>query len=313
MRIGVTGALGHIGSRLIRDLPGTFDDCEFLLVDDLSTQRYSSLFNLPESAGYRFIEADILKADLERLFDGLDAVVHLAAVTNAESSFDKADHVHTVNFEGTKAVADACCRKCVPMVFVSTTSVYGSQERVVDETCEDLKPQSPYAESKLKAERYVQSLAASGLRSVIFRFGTIYGISPGMRFHTAVNKFCWQAAMGLPITVWRTALDQYRPYLDIRDAVNAVAFAVENKLFDSTVYNVVTNNETVRTITDEIKKVIPEVELSFVDSKIMNQLSYNVSSDKFRNSGFAFNGDIADGISETLKLLQNANAVQSVQ
>ena len=70
---------------------------------------------------------------------------------------------------------------------------------IVDESCEvkDLKPQSPYAETKLKEEKLIKDLVSSNqLKAIICRFGTIYGISPGMRFHTAVNKFCWQAAFG---------------------------------------------------------------------------------------------------------------------
>ena len=57
--------------------------------------------------------------------------------------------------------------------------------------------------------------AKKGLKGVSCRFGTIFGASPGMRFHTAVNKFCWQAVMGQPITVWSTAYDQKRPYLEV--------------------------------------------------------------------------------------------------
>ena len=56
MRIVVTGALGHIGSRLIRDLPKTFPDAEIALIDNLLTQRYSSLFDLPSEGRYQFVE-----------------------------------------------------------------------------------------------------------------------------------------------------------------------------------------------------------------------------------------------------------------
>ena len=89
MRIVVTGALGHIGSKLIRALPASFAGAEIVLVDDLSTQRYSSLFDLPQAGRYRFAEADVMTADLDALLRGADVVVHLAAITNAEASFDK--------------------------------------------------------------------------------------------------------------------------------------------------------------------------------------------------------------------------------
>ncbi|MGD1151759.1 MAG: SDR family oxidoreductase [Syntrophales bacterium] len=309
MKIVVTGALGHIGSLLIRRCGLSFPDCELVMLDNLSTQRYCSLFNLPGNARYRFVEGDVLTADLKTLFEGAAAVVHLAAVTDAESSFDIKANVHKVNFEGTRLVADVCREKGVPMILVSTTSVYGSQEKTVDENCslEGLKPQSPYAESKLRAEQYVLALAKDGLRSVVFRFGTIYGISIGMRFHTAVNKFCWQAAIGLPITVWRTAMDQYRPYLDLQDAVEAVMFVIRKNLFDSRVYNVVTDNETVSRITGEIARHVPDLSITLVDTKIMNQLSYHVSNVRFREAGFLFSGSLERGIADTIALLRNTS------
>ncbi len=65
MKILVTGALGHIGSALIRKLPDLFEDLSIVMVDDLSTQRYCSLFNLPEQVSYTFIESKIQQLDLE--------------------------------------------------------------------------------------------------------------------------------------------------------------------------------------------------------------------------------------------------------
>ena len=66
-----------------------------------------------------------------------------------------------------------------------------------------------------------------------------------------------------------------------------------------------TENYSVRAITDEIKKTIPNLEIQLVDNEIMNQLSYNVLADKIKNKGFKFSGSIERGISDTLKLLQS--------
>jgi nucleoside-diphosphate-sugar epimerase len=144
------------------------------------------------------------------------------------------------------------------------------------------------------------------LKAIVCRFGTIFGASPGMRFHTAVNKFCWQAVMGQPLSVWRTAYDQKRPYLDLSDAVRAFGFIIERDLFDGRIYNVLTLNATVRDIVDAIRDFVPETEVSFVDSPIMNQLSYEVSSQRFLNSGFTFAGNLRRGVGETVALLKTA-------
>lgn len=306
MKIVVTGALGHIGSKLIRELPDSIKDAEIVLLDDLSTQRYCSLFSLPRHARYRFIEADVTRAELDPFFEGADVVYHLAAITDATNSFNNRDRVQEVNLKGAERTAQACIRCGCRMVFLSTTSVYGVQSGVVAEDCrkEDLKPQSPYAAAKLMAEEMLMQFSKTqDLRVVVFRFGTIFGTSPGMRFHTAINKFCWQAAMGQAITVWRTAIDQMRPYLDLGDAMRVLAFAVQKDLFDGTVYNVATLNTTIHNIVDCISKHAPKLEIQYVDTAIMNQLSYHVSSERIRKTGFEFRGDLARGIADTMALL----------
>ena len=88
MKLVVTGALGHIGSRVIRELPLLFPRSSIIMIDDLSTQRYCSLFNLPPQASYTFIQDDLLKLDLKSLFSDIDVVIHLAAITNATKNFD---------------------------------------------------------------------------------------------------------------------------------------------------------------------------------------------------------------------------------
>lgn len=309
MRIVVTGSLGHIGSQLIRELPSVLPGAEILMLDDLSTQRYCSLFDLPVEGRYRFVETNVLTADLASLFTGADAVVHLAAITDATSSFDNQDKVEEVNFAGTERVARACIEAGCALIFPSTTSVYGTQAEIVDENCPvtDLKPQSPYAESKLKAERLLQTLGErEGLRFIICRFGTIFGTSVGMRFHTAINKFCWQAVMGQPITVWKTALHQNRPYLELGDAIRSLKFIIQKRLYSGDLYNVVTVNTSVNDIIEIIRLFVPDLEIQYVDTKIMNQLSYHVSNRLFKNLGFDFTGDLESGIGKTIQLLKQA-------
>ena len=84
MHVLVTGGLGHIGSQLIRDLAASNGVQQVTVYDDLSTQRYGALFNLPPSIAYRFVDGNILDAAcLAPALAGVDAVVHLAAITNA--------------------------------------------------------------------------------------------------------------------------------------------------------------------------------------------------------------------------------------
>lgn len=306
MRIVITGALGHIGSRLLHAFPQEFPGVEIVIVDNMLTQRYCSLLGLPENGWYRYVKADVRTADLGAVFAGADAVLHLAAITNAPESFENEQETETVNFLGTVRVAEACAALGVPLLFPSTTSVYGMQETLVDENCSEswLRPQSPYAASKLKAERRLTELQSEkGLLHITCRFATIYGTSIGMRFHTAINKFCFQAATGEPLSVWRTAIDQKRPYLHLDDAVDAIVFIIRKKLFDGRTYNVLTENATIRDIVEIIQSQLSTTEIEYVDTAIMNQLSYEVSARRFAESGFTPKRDLRSGIIETLHIL----------
>ncbi len=310
MKIVITGALGHIGSLVVRVLPVSFPDAEIVMIDNLMTQRYCSLFNLPQNVNYRFVEGDVTKLNLEETFVNTDVVIHLAAITDAAGSFDKADVVENNNFNSTKKVAEACLNTGAKLITFSSTSVYGTQNELVDENCSEseLKPQSPYATTKLKEEKLVRSLfLEKNLKVVTFRFGTIVGVSPGIRFHTAVNKFCWQAAFGKPITVWRTAYDQMRPYLEINDACNTIVEFIKKDIFDGEIYNILTVNATVRHIVELIQKYVPSLKIEFVENKIMNQLSYEVSNRKALDR---INISLAENLEQSIKLeLDLLNAI----
>jgi UDP-glucose 4-epimerase len=295
---------------VIRDLAVQFPGVEIVIIDNLMTQRFPSLFNLPALGKYRFIEADVTTMDLAAVFKEAHVVIHLAAITDAAGSFDKAAQVETNNYQSTVKVADACLESGARLIALSSTSVYGTQNESVAEDCspDELKPQSPYAITKLKEEQLIAQLSTEkGLRAISCRFGTIFGASPGMRFHTAVNKFCWQAAMGQAITVWTTAYDQKRPYLDLFDASRAISFIIRKDLFDGRIYNVLTQNATVRQVVNNIREFVPDLQVALVDNKIMNQLSYEVSCERFLSKGFTFAGDLRRGIGETIGLLRQAN------
>ncbi len=306
MKIVVTGALGHVGSRLIRDLPEAFPSSEIIMVDSMMTQRYCSLFNLPKGVRYKFIQADITQIELRSILKGADVAVHLAAITDAAGSFDQPVVVEQNNYNATRRLAEACVDEHVRLITPSSTSVYTPQTHNVNEDCSDsdLKPSSPYALTKLKEEALIRQLVREdGLEACVFRFGTIFGVSPGMRFHTAVNKFCWQAVMGQPLSVWQTAFEQTRPYLDIADACRAIIHAIKNNLFDGQTYNALTLNATVREIVDAIRIYMPSITVDFVGNKVMNQLSYEVSDARLRKTGYSPAGSLEKSLADEIRLI----------
>lgn len=114
--------------------------------------------------------------------------------------------------------------------------------------------------------------------------------------------------MKQPITVWSTAYDQKRPYLDLFDAARAIAFIIREDLFHGDVYNVLTHNLSVSQVVEVIREFVPDLNITFIDNKIMNQLSYDVSNDKFVCAGFNFSGDIKRGVAQTIGYLRNSNS-----
>jgi len=142
------------------------------------------------------------------------------------------------------------------------------------------------------------------LKYMSFRFGTIAGVSRGMRFHTAINKFCLNAALNQNIEVYKTAYNQYRPYLSVKDAFKVFKFCIEKNIFNNDVYNVLSGNFTVKQIINIIKKFRKKIKIKFVKSKIMNQLSYFVDDKKIKKLGLVLNFKIENDIKETLKLFE---------
>ena len=86
------------------------------------------------------------------------------------------------------------------------------------------------------------------IKFISYRFGTISGFSQGMRFHTAVNKFCLSCSLGLPLPVWKGALDKPKPYLSLRDAFLVIKYTLEKNFFKNDVYNIFSENLTLNTL-----------------------------------------------------------------
>jgi UDP-glucose 4-epimerase len=313
MKITITGGLGHIGSALVRSNLASLGVKEIVVIDSLSTQRFSSLFNLNKNPKIVFINKSIELLDNNDLeiIEGSTVLIHLAAMTDASSSVEKKEELFANNLGGTQAVITLCLSKGIKLIFPSSTSVYGSQLSLVDESSLDLNPQSPYADCKLEEESLIKDSITSGLSGVILRLGTIHGVSPGMRFHTAVNKFCFDYMLDKPLSVWRTAINQYRPYLALSDAVRAIQHVISNKIYNGQIYNVLTENLSLQSIISTIEEIGGKpARIEYVDSPIMNQFSYEVSKLKFQETGFDFQGSVHEDISSTLKIL---NGIQNVR
>ena len=306
MNLLITGCCGHIGSYLADNIYKIKKIKKTVLVDNIKSNRFCSLFNLSKNNKLKFYLRDVNKKNSLDDFKNINYVIHCASMTNAEKSFGKEKEMYKNNIDCLKNVIQFCKENNSKLIHLSSTSVYGKQTNIVDENCEEkyLKPQSPYADIKLIEEKMLIK-NSNKLNYNTFRFGTIAGVSKGIRFHTAVNKFCLNASINENIFVYKTALNQYRPYLSLHDAFKVFKFCIEKDFFKNEIFNALSGNYTVNQILKKIKKYKKNIKIKFVNSAIMNQLSYHVSSRKLESNGLYLKGNIENDIKKTLKLLRN--------
>ena len=306
MNILITGCCGHIGSYMAENIYKIKKVKKTFLVDNLKSNRFSSLFNSKKKNKLKFFLLDLNNPKSLDNFKNIDVLIHCASMTNAEKSFGKEKIMYKNNLNCLNTVVNFCKKNNTKLIHLSSTSVYGKQTEIVDEKCEKkyLKPQSPYAKIKLIEEKILKD-NESKIKYNTFRFGTIAGVSSGIRFHTAVNKFCFNASINQPIEVYKTALNQYRPYLSLSDAFRVFKFCIEENFFRNDIYNVLSGNFTVGQIIKMIKKYKKNIKIKLVNASIMNQLSYHVDGSKLTKEGLKLYGDIKNDIKNTIKLLSN--------
>jgi len=306
MNLLVTGACGHIGSYLIHNIDKISKVSNVFLIDNFISEKVSSLFKIKTKKKLYFFLRDLRNSDALKDLKKIDIVIHLASMTNAAGSFNYKKEMIENNLKCFHNVFKFCIKNKSKLIHISSTSIYGKSSGVVKENVEKkyLKPQSPYAEIKLKEEEILKKNSKK-IKFSTFRFGTIAGPSKGMRFHTAVNSFCLMASINDYIKVYKTATNQYRPYLSIRDSFKLFKFCIENNFFTNDAYNALSGNYTVSEILKIIKKYKKNIKIKTINSPIMNQLSYHVDKTKLKKSGLKLNSKLDLDIKNTIKLFGN--------
>ena len=304
MKLLITGACGHIGSYIIDNVHKIKKIKEIILIDNFSAHRFHTLFNLNKKKKFSFYNKDLSFSTLDT-FKKVNYVIHCASHTNAQGSFSDKKEMYRNNINCMSNIISYCIKSKAKLIHISSTSVYGKNVKIVDEDNKKLlKPQSPYAEIKLLEEKLLKKNKKK-IKFMSFRFGTITGISKGMRFHTAINKFCLNASLNEKVQVYKTAYNQFRPYLSLNDAFKIFKFCIEKNFFNNDTYNALSGNFTVKQILKIIKKYKKNIKIKLIKKKIMNKLSYIVEKNKIKKIGFNFNSSIEKNIKDTLDLFKN--------
>ncbi len=218
MHILVTGGAGFIGSHLTDRLLSARHSVRVL--DNLSSGKRA---NLPSHERLEFVQGDIRDAaQTYAAVDGVDAVVHLAAVASVQASVDDPAGTHASNFVGTLNLLEAARRYGVRrFLYASSAAVYGDTAELP--VCEDavLKPLTPYAADKLAGEHYLRFYAQKhGLKTTAFRFFNIYGPrqDPSSPYSGVISIFVERACAGKPVTIFGDGA-QTRDFVYVGDLV----------------------------------------------------------------------------------------------
>ena len=219
MRALVTGAAGFIGSHLCRRLVA--EGHEVVALDDLSEGSVGNLADVPE---VRFEQSDICDADaLERAAARCDVVFHHAARKSVQRSVENPDAFDRVNIRGTFNVLESARKFGAAVVFASSSSVFGDQDRYpVIETMEP-RPRSPYAATKLAGEAYCRAWWESmGVPTVSLRYFNVFGPGqdPTSPYAAVIPRFVTACLTGGQ-TVIHGDGEQSRDFTYIDDVVEA--------------------------------------------------------------------------------------------
>lgn len=202
MGVLITGGAGFIGSNLARYLLSGGSVGEVRVLDDFSTGYRHNL----DGVDAVVTEGSILDDDaLLAAADGVDAIVHLAAIPSVPRSIANPRASHEANATGTLNVLEAARQLGVEQVIVaSSSSVYGSNPRLPKSEYDWTRPMSPYAVSKLATEGYALAYQFSyGLKTLAFRFFNVFGPgqAPGHAYAAVIPKFLDAALRGEPAEV----------------------------------------------------------------------------------------------------------------
>lgn len=310
----ITGGAGYIGSLLTAEL---LRSGKRVTVVDSLLFGGESLLGFMSHPDFHFVKEDVteagmLEAAIRSDWPKPEAVVHLAAIVGfpACQAIGKAA-AWKYNVEAVQLAYEQACRfNAGKFIFSSTYSNYGlsADGRPVTEES-PLNPQSLYAETKIAAEEYLLGQKNAATSPLIFRFATLYGISPRTRFDLIVNQFVLEAFTHRELIIYQRGYS--RSFVHVRDIVRGILMGLEAAQANThlQVYNLGTDdgNYTKDEIVALIKKHLPDTEVIHKDLTFGGDMrDIRVSFEKIRTRlGFTATLTVEDGVRELLHFLRS--------
>lgn len=279
-KVLVTGDRGYIGSALVPLLiKNKFDVVGFDY--DFFKAEISS-----DKASYTKVTKDIRNIDKKDL-NGIDAVIHLCALSNDPMGELNPNLTNEINFEATIKTAKLAKESGVRrFLFSSSCSIYGIAENgIVDENSK-VNPLTAYAKSKIDAERELLELANSSFCVGLLRNSTVYGLAPKFRNDLVVNNFVTTALAYGQIRVMSDGTP-WRPLIDVRDLSRIFMefLLVEPDRINGKIINIGfdENNFQVKDIISLIQKYVSNCKVIYTGEHGKDTRSYKVSFKKFKS------------------------------
>ena len=247
----VTGGAGFIGSCIARRLIN--ENNNVWVIDNLSTGFKE---NVPPEATFIYgnCQDPTILADLEKI--KFDAIIHMAAQSSGEISFEDPVYDLQANVESTLRLCDfALNNRCRRFIYASSMSIYGTVTELPVKEDSRCEPLSFYGVGKLASERYLKIYETKGLEPVILRFFNVYG--PGQNMSNLkqgmVSIYLAQLLDSDKIVV-KGSLDRFRDLIYVEDVVDAVMLSLKSAKAAGKIFNVGTGKRT--TVKELLKKLM---------------------------------------------------------
>jgi nucleoside-diphosphate-sugar epimerase len=299
----VIGGAGYIGSALLPKLLAEGYRVRVLDLFLYGTNPIASVLNHPK---LEIVRADFRRVDaLVAGMQGVDHLVHLGGIVGDPACAIDEDLTIDVNLAATRLIGEVAKGNGIKhFVFASTCSVYGAADEMLNENSA-LNPLSLYARSKAASEKLLLEMADDRFTPIIVRFGTIHGLSGRTRFDLVVNLLSAKAVFEGCITVFGG--DQWRPFLHVDDAANAVAqLLCLPPGRGAEIFNVGSNSEnyTIAQVGEIIKRIVPEAEF-VVEPVGHDRRDYRVSFTKINMMiGFKPHWTVEDGVRQVVSAIR---------
>jgi nucleoside-diphosphate-sugar epimerase len=306
VKVLVTGGAGYVGAELVDELVVAGHDVRVL---DVLLHGQEDVAERLASLDVELLRADVRDRDARRrALQGIEGVVHLAAIVGDPACARDPELSNAVNVAGTLAVVeDARAAGVERLIFASTCSNYG---RMADPTVPidesgELRPISLYAEQKVAMERSLLETEPNGTATTCLRFATVYGVGRRMRFDLTVNEFTRDLWAGRRLDVFGETF--WRPYLHVRDAARAVVLVLASPLpkVAGRVFNAGHSDENYRKL-DLVELIIGRLGRGEVDyvRRDEDPRDYKVSFERIRGElGFEPVQRVPTGIDELVVAL----------